>query len=85
MHAGRVGVSLLNAAGLGGFVADSVEQYINVAARLAADEGQRDLVRGGMRDQLRASPLLDAAAMARRVESAYRQMWRDWCSVAGVK
>jgi len=30
------------------------------------------------------SPLMDAPKFARNIESAYRQMWRSYCSAAGA-
>jgi len=29
---------------------------------------------------LAASPLMDAAAFTRDLESLYREMWREWCA-----
>jgi len=32
-----------------------------------------------LQDRMRRSPLTDAGGFARGIESAYRQMWRQWC------
>jgi predicted O-linked N-acetylglucosamine transferase (SPINDLY family) len=76
---GRGGASLLANAGLGDLVATTVEQYVAIAARLAADDSRRASLRADLRGRMQASPLMDAAGFARSVENAYRTMWRHWC------
>ncbi len=78
-HAGRVGASLLNAAGLEEFVAGSVDAYVETAAALAGGPARLADLRKSLRPRIQASPLCDAAAFARNVETAYRTMWRHWC------
>ena len=34
----------------------------------------------GLRERMRASPLMDEARFARDMEALYRQMWRTWCT-----
>ena len=79
-HAGRVGASLLHAVGLDELVAESVDQYIQIAAGLAGDYDRLESLRGGLRERMRASPLMDAEGFARQLEQAYRAMWRNWCA-----
>ncbi len=81
-HRGRVGASLLNAVGLGRFVAETPEQYLMLAAGLAADLDHLAELRTTLRRQVSESPLCDAPAFARKVEAAYRDMWRAWCAKA---
>ena len=66
IHAGRVGVSLLNAVGLGELVAHSEEEYISIAAGLARDAARLGEIRAGLRERLLASPLCDAEGFAKR-------------------
>lgn len=63
-HVSRVGVSLLNAVGLQEFIADHREAYIAKAAELASDNSRLVELRGGMRQRLQSSPLMDARAFA---------------------
>jgi protein O-GlcNAc transferase len=77
-HAGRVGASLLTGLGLDELIADDAGQYIEIAAALAADRAKLAEWRGILRARMAASPLCDAEAFARKIEAAYRAMWRAW-------
>ena len=76
---GRAGWSQLSNLGLQELAAQTPEQYVTLAARLAADlSGLQDL-RSTLRERMLRSPLMDGKRFARHVEQAYRQMWRKWC------
>ena len=77
--AGRVGASLLTQAGLEGWIATAPADFVGRAAALTADPNRLADLRAGLRGLLTASPLMDAAAFARALETAYREIWRDWC------
>jgi predicted O-linked N-acetylglucosamine transferase (SPINDLY family) len=81
-HVSRVGVSLLHAVGLDDLVAQTPEQYVEIAARLANDRDRLSRLRDGLRATLKASPLADGRALARDLESAFRQCWQRWCARA---
>ena len=81
-HCGRVGASLLGAAGLAELVARDRRGYIELACDLAGDRPRLAELRGTLRDRLAHSPLLDEAAHTRRLEAALRACWRAWCSGA---
>jgi predicted O-linked N-acetylglucosamine transferase (SPINDLY family) len=76
---GRGGISILSNVGLHDLIARSTEEYIQIASSLAADVNRLQQLRSGLRDRMLASPLCDAPRFARNLESAYRQMWRNWC------
>ena len=76
----RAGASLLKAAGLPELVAHSEDEYVKIAAALAADLSRLAELRSGLRARLQASPLMDAPRFARNVEVAYRRIWREWCA-----
>ncbi len=78
-HAGRVGASLLSQVGLTDLIADSVEEYVEIAVALAGDRGRLDDLRRSLRRRVAASPLCDGGAFARKIEAAFRHMWRQWC------
>ncbi|MEW6689380.1 MAG: tetratricopeptide repeat protein [Pseudomonadota bacterium] len=76
-HVSRVAASILNCVGFGNWVAKTSEQYIAIALRLADDPDALRMLRAGMRERLRGSPLLDAPRFTRALEAAYRGMWRE--------
>jgi protein O-GlcNAc transferase len=77
-HVSRVGVSLLTNVGLSQFIAQSPDQYIDIATQSARDPAALTNLRGSLRETLRKSPLLDGKQFARDVESAYRRVWKQW-------
>jgi predicted O-linked N-acetylglucosamine transferase (SPINDLY family) len=82
-HASRVGASLLHAVGLPGLVADSPDEYVRIAAGLAADAARRAELRASLRAMLLGSPLCDAPGFARKFGEALRGVWRERCRVTG--
>jgi predicted O-linked N-acetylglucosamine transferase (SPINDLY family) len=78
-HSARVGASLLGQAGLNDLIADSADDYVGIASALAANPGQLHDLRRSLRQRVMASPLCDGQGFARKMESAYRTMWRNWC------
>ena len=77
---GRMGLSILSAFGEPNWVAGSTEEYVRIAAALAADPIDIERRRQSGRDRFERSPLADAAALARQIEGAYRDAWRHWCA-----
>lgn len=78
-HSGRVGASLLNRLGYPELIAQSVEDYVDIAAALATDPDRLSAMHRDLRPRMAASPLCDGPAFVRSLESAYRRMWRNWC------
>jgi len=70
MHAGRVGVSLLTAAGLPELIAQSPEEYIQIAATLAADPARLIQTHRDLRERMSRSPLVDGKGFSRRLGAA---------------
>lgn len=81
-HVSRVGVSLLNNAGLPELVAADAGAYVQLAVDLAADPERLQTLRSSMRDRLRSSALLDAKGMARDIEGVWRDVWAQYCASA---
>jgi len=82
MHAGRVGVSILENVGLGDCVATSEDEYVELAARLAGDATRRAELRGTLRERVRGSAACDGAEYSKRFGEAVRGMWTEWCGGA---
>jgi predicted O-linked N-acetylglucosamine transferase (SPINDLY family) len=76
----RGGASVLSNVGLPELVAQSEDEYVAMALELAKDLPRLAELRSTLRQRMLNSPLTDAPAFARSVESAYRQMWRRWCA-----
>jgi predicted O-linked N-acetylglucosamine transferase (SPINDLY family) len=77
---GRVGQTILTAAGLEELVAHSADEYIGKAVELAAAGERLAALRAGMRERVRGSALGDVEGFTRGLEHAYRTIWRDWCA-----
>jgi predicted O-linked N-acetylglucosamine transferase (SPINDLY family) len=79
-HAGRVGLSLLTAAGFPDLVAATTDGYVRIATSLASDPTRLAALRVGLRDKVARSILCDAAPMAGGFGDALRALWRERCS-----
>jgi predicted O-linked N-acetylglucosamine transferase (SPINDLY family) len=80
---GRAGVSQLSNLGLAEFVARTEGEYVEIAARLAGDLSRLVELRGGLREKMRSSPLVDAGKFATDIESAFREIWQEYCRSSG--
>jgi predicted O-linked N-acetylglucosamine transferase (SPINDLY family) len=78
-HRSRVGVSLLSALQLESLVARDDNEYIGIASRLARDREFFLSTRSGLRERFQASPLMDAGALTRGLESKLEQIRASWC------
>jgi len=72
--AGRVGSSLLCAAGLPELVTNSLEEYEALARKLATDGELLRSIRRKLEANRATSPLFDTARLCRHVEAAYQIM-----------
>lgn len=75
----RGGLGILATLGRRDWVASSPEEYIAIARRLASDPGELAGIRKGLRDEIRASPLMDNKGFTRELEGHFQTIWRDWC------
>jgi protein O-GlcNAc transferase len=75
---GRAGLSQLNNLGLTELIAYTPEQFIAIAASLAADLPRLAELRATLRRRLEVSPLMNAPRFASSLENAYRAAWRRW-------
>ncbi len=82
MTLGRASWSLLSNVGLPELAARSEQDYVRIAAELAADLPRLEGLRATLRQRLQTSPLLDATGFTRHLEAAWRTIWRRWCAAA---
>jgi predicted O-linked N-acetylglucosamine transferase (SPINDLY family) len=75
---GRLGSSILEGVGHPEWIAHSEDEYIDKAVALAGNLPRLAALRAGLRAQMQASPLMDEPGFARKVEAAYREMFRIW-------
>jgi protein O-GlcNAc transferase len=80
--ASRTAASVLTTVGLTGWIASSANDYLDRAVRFAADRQTIADLRGSLRGQMAASPLMQEAEFASDLEKAFRAMWRTWCADA---
>jgi predicted O-linked N-acetylglucosamine transferase (SPINDLY family) len=71
---GRIGSAILHGVGHPEWIADSEEDYVAIAVKLAQDLGKLAGTRSRLRGELQAGALMDAPGFARAVEDAYRGM-----------
>ena len=75
---GTLGSAILHGVGHPEWITNSEAQYVAIAVTLAADLPKLAATRAGLRAEMQASPLMDEAGFARRVEAAYRGMFKAW-------
>lgn len=81
-HASRVGASLLSNIGYQELVALTVEEYIDIAVRLAKDREKLRFLHATLRDNMAQSPLTAAKQFTANLEICYRKIWKQWCAEA---
>lgn len=67
-HIARVGLSQLTNAGLPELIADSEDEYVEIAVRLAGNIGELNTLRGELRDKISRSPLMNAENLVAELE-----------------
>ena len=76
---GRLGSCILQSLQHTEWIAASEPEYVAKAAALAGDLDNLAKIRAGLRGEMERGPLRDEPAFARKVEAAYREMFRIWC------
>jgi predicted O-linked N-acetylglucosamine transferase (SPINDLY family) len=81
----RGGASILRNVNLADLVANSPEEYVKIASRLAGDLPKMQKLRRNLRQMLQSSPLMNAKQFAGDMENIFRQMWRNHCQATQAK
>ncbi len=79
-HASRVGVCLLSNIGIPELIAETYDEYVEIAINLAADIKRLKTLRGSLRAMMASSPLTDAKRFVGNLETCFRTMWKKWCN-----
>lgn len=75
----RQSASIIAAAGYHDLIADTVPEYLDIAANLAKDFGRLYEIRKNQRPSILKSKFCDAPLFVNHLEKAYRDMWQTWC------
>jgi protein O-GlcNAc transferase len=59
--------------------AQTPEEFVELAARLAGDLPRLQQLRGSLRQRMQQSHIMDGKRFARQIEQSYREMWHWWC------
>jgi len=77
-HVGRVGASLLTRVGMEELIAETPEDYVEKALRLAWDREKIIALRRELRKRMRGSALGDGRRFVGILENTFRDMWLRW-------
>jgi protein O-GlcNAc transferase len=77
---GRAGLCQLYNIGLPELIAESDDQFIEIAVTLASDLPRLSGLRASLRERMENSSLMNAPRFTRNIEAAYRRMWQQWCA-----
>jgi len=75
IHASRVGVSILNSAGLVDFIAASKKHYVDIAVNLSNNLDFLQKLRKALRNIVNTSALTNGKNFIKNLEDAYMLMW----------
>lgn len=76
----RMAVSMNTSVGIPEFIAETEDQYIEIAKRYASNLPDLAKVRSKLRKNMQLSPLMDSYKVTGELETALRQVWREWCN-----
>ena len=77
---GRLSASIMTTLGLPDWIAETQEEYVDLAIQKATDLQSLSTLRQKLRCTFTSSVIGDQAAYARAVEKEYRQLWQEWCA-----
>jgi len=78
----RAGASIVAAVGLGDWVAEDDDGYVEIARKFATQPDHLAKLRAQLPAQIAASPAGNVEIYTRELEAGYRQFWRDYCAAA---
>jgi protein O-GlcNAc transferase len=82
MFSSRMGMGILKSMGKPEWIAQSADEYVAIAVRLAEDHEALDQIRMSVRPLMERSPVMNEALHAREFGTALRRMWHEWLGSA---
>jgi len=79
-HVARVGLSLVSHLGFPEWGVATQDAYVAKCRELTSDLPGLARLRLGLREQMRLSPLCDAPQFISHLETAFRDLWKQWCT-----
>lgn len=76
---GRLSASILGTLGLEEWIAETPQQYVEIALKNAQNLPSLAALRMRLRQMLTASVIGDNVSYVARVEEEYRRLWLEWC------
>lgn len=83
-HVARVGLSLVSHFGFPQWAVATPDAYVAKCRELVSDLPGLARLRLGLREQMRLSPLCDAAQFIGHLETVFRDLWKQWCAQQGA-
>ena len=77
-HVSSVGASIITNVGLQNFIANDLNQYIDLAKKNSNDIDYLQVLRLGLREKLKKSSLCDGVSFAKDIEDAYKFIYEDF-------
>ncbi len=81
---GRMSSAMLKALGHPEWIAETPKDFVEIAARLAADRDGLTAIKRSLRAEMLASPLCDGRSLARALEDAFFRMAADSAKIGGA-
>jgi predicted O-linked N-acetylglucosamine transferase (SPINDLY family) len=83
--ASRHGLTHLSNMGLTETIARDLDEYVDIAAKLANDLPRLASLRAGLRERMADSPLCDGKQFAADLKNIVRRAWEDWCRTRSAR
>ena len=78
-HGSRFGASILTNAGVRELVAENTINYVRRAVQLAESPKLLEAYHMGLRTNMKRSPLMNVEGYMEELETAYREIWENFC------
>jgi len=75
----RTGLMHLTNIGLPELIVKDVDESVGIAVDLVSDIVRLERIRHGLRERMKASPIMDEQRYNRFLEAELRRVWRIWC------